>query len=116
MAWRQAVVHLRPRTRGFHLVTDELLAGMPDLAGVTYCADAYEATEGADVLCLMTEWRPFRRPDFRRLGQQLKAKVIFDGRNQYEPARAAEHGLTVFPIGVPAAVAAAERAGHTGRG
>lgn len=31
MAWFQSVVHLRPRARGFHLVTDELLAGMPDL-------------------------------------------------------------------------------------
>jgi UDPglucose 6-dehydrogenase len=84
------------------------------LPGVTYCEDAYEATEGADVLCLMTEWRPFRRPDFRRLGQQLKARVIFDGRNQYEPARAAEHGLTVFPIGVPvtATAGSAQRAGR----
>jgi secondary thiamine-phosphate synthase enzyme len=32
--WRQAVVRLAPRPRGFHLVTDELLAGMPDLGGL----------------------------------------------------------------------------------
>ena len=31
MAWLQTIVHLRPRARGFHLVTDELLAGVPDL-------------------------------------------------------------------------------------
>jgi UDPglucose 6-dehydrogenase len=71
-----------------------------DLPRVTYVEDPYAATEGADVLCLMTEWRPFRRPDFRRLGQQLRGKAIFDGRNQYEERRAAEHGLTVYPIGV----------------
>lgn len=31
MAWFQTVVHLRQRARGFHLVTEELLAGVPDL-------------------------------------------------------------------------------------
>ena len=72
-----------------------------DLPGVTYFKDHYEATEGADVLCLMTEWRPYRRPDFRRLATQLKAKTIFDGRNQYTDARlASQLGLTIFPIGV----------------
>jgi len=75
------------------------------LAGVTYVEDPYQATDGADVLCLMTEWRPYRRPDFHRLAGQLKAKVIFDGRNQYEDKRASEHGLTVHPIGVPAKAA-----------
>lgn len=69
---------------------------------LTYCHDAYEATEAADVLCLLTEWRPYRRPDFRRLATQLRAKTIFDGRNQYSDARVASLGLTIYPIGVPA--------------
>jgi UDPglucose 6-dehydrogenase len=79
---------------------DEARKALGELPGVHYAADPYEATEGADVLCLVTEWRPFRRPDFRRLAEQLKARTIFDGRNQYDEARAAEHGLTVYPIGV----------------
>ena len=70
------------------------------LAGVTYHDDEYQATAGADVLCLMTEWRPYRRPDFQRLAQQLRAKTIFDGRNQYDDKRAKEYGLDVFAIGV----------------
>ena len=71
------------------------------LPGVSYFKDHYEATEGADVLCLMTEWRPYRRPDFRRLATQLKAKTIFDGRNQYGDARlATQLGLSIYPIGV----------------
>jgi UDPglucose 6-dehydrogenase len=81
--------------------TDEARKALGALPRLAYVDDAYAATEGADVLCLMTEWRPFRRPDFRRLSQQLKAKTIFDGRNQYDEARAVEHGLVVFPIGVP---------------
>ena len=72
------------------------------LERVTYVDDPYDATQGADVLCLMTEWRPYRRPDFRRLASQLAAKTIFDGRNQYDEARVNEHGMTLYPIGVPA--------------
>ncbi|ERI51394.1 secondary thiamine-phosphate synthase enzyme [Pseudomonas sp. EGD-AK9] len=30
--WQQRTVGLRPRSRGFHLVTDELLAALPELA------------------------------------------------------------------------------------
>ncbi|MGP3790142.1 secondary thiamine-phosphate synthase enzyme YjbQ [Pseudomonas sp. B392_1p] len=30
--WQQTIITLRPRPRGFHLVTDELLAGLPELA------------------------------------------------------------------------------------
>jgi UDPglucose 6-dehydrogenase len=79
----------------------EAQRALGDLPRMVYSDDAYEATEGADILCLMTEWRPFRRPDFRRLAQQLQHKVIFDGRNQYDEKRTAAHGLQVYPIGVP---------------
>jgi len=48
----------------------------------------------------MTEWRPYRRPDFAKLAQQLSAKVVFDGRNQYDEVRCRQYGLTVYPIGV----------------
>ncbi|MBA2480179.1 MAG: UDP-glucose/GDP-mannose dehydrogenase family protein [Planctomycetes bacterium] len=83
---------------------DEMRKSLGELTGVTYFKkDAYEATEGADVLCLMTEWRPYRRPDFRKLAQQLRGKTIFDGRNQYSEARVAHLDLKIFPIGVPPA-------------
>lgn len=29
--WQQTLITLRPKPRGFHLVTDELLAGLPEL-------------------------------------------------------------------------------------
>jgi len=67
---------------------------------VSYHDDEYEACQGADMLCLMTEWRPYRRPEWSRLAESLRAKVIFDGRNQYDEKKCAEYGLTVFPIGV----------------
>ena len=70
------------------------------LPRVVWCEEPYDATAGADILCLMTEWRPYRRPDFAKLAQQLSAKVVFDGRNQYDEVRCRQYGLTVYPIGV----------------
>ncbi|HTA19565.1 MAG TPA: secondary thiamine-phosphate synthase enzyme YjbQ [Polyangia bacterium] len=32
MAWHQAEIRLKPRARGFHLVTNEIVAAMPELA------------------------------------------------------------------------------------
>jgi UDPglucose 6-dehydrogenase len=82
---------------------EETKKALGALAGVTYVDDPYKATDGADVLCLMTEWRPFRRPDMGKLSQQLKSKAVFDGRNQYDEKRFAEHGLLLYSIGVPVA-------------
>jgi UDPglucose 6-dehydrogenase len=87
--------------------THEAQKALGPLPRLTYVDDAYDATEGADVLLLVTEWRPFRRPDFRKLASQLSGKVIFDGRNQYDESRTAPYGLTLYPIGVPARVSQA---------
>jgi UDPglucose 6-dehydrogenase len=61
--------------------------------------NAYEAAEGADALVIVTEWQEFRSPDFERLRQLLKAPVIFDGRNLYDPASVARLGFTYYAIG-----------------
>ncbi|MEO6759852.1 MAG: UDP-glucose/GDP-mannose dehydrogenase family protein, partial [Saprospiraceae bacterium] len=44
----------------------------------------YTALEGADCLCILTEWSEFRTPDFERMQSLLKEPVIFDGRNVYD--------------------------------
>ncbi len=67
--------------------------------GTVFAADPYEATEGADALIVVTEWRQFKQPDFRRLSRQLKSQTIFDGRNLYNPQRCADYGLHYFGIG-----------------
>ncbi|MFW5751632.1 MAG: UDP-glucose dehydrogenase family protein, partial [Planctomycetota bacterium] len=66
---------------------------------LTYYEDPYDTTAGADILCLMTEWRPYRRPDMARLGEHLRHRVVFDGRNQYDAQRWSEHGITVYGVG-----------------
>jgi UDPglucose 6-dehydrogenase len=67
--------------------------------GFTLMQDAYEAVQGADGLAIVTEWQEFRSPDFERLRELLKAPVIFDGRNLYDPAMVSRFGLAYYAIG-----------------
>ncbi|MEX0902105.1 MAG: UDP-glucose/GDP-mannose dehydrogenase family protein [Pseudohongiellaceae bacterium] len=62
------------------------------------------ALNGADALVICTEWQHFRAPDFDALTTKLADKVIFDGRNLYDPARVAARGLTYYGIGRGASV------------
>jgi UDPglucose 6-dehydrogenase len=46
--------------------------------------EQYKALAGADALALVTEWKPFRHPDFTQMKSIMRTAVIFDGRNQYD--------------------------------
>lgn len=59
----------------------------------------YQAIESVDALFLVTEWKPFRHPDFGRMKAEMKGTVIFDGRNQYDPQHLREAGFTYYGIG-----------------
>jgi UDPglucose 6-dehydrogenase len=70
-----------------------------DHKGFAVTKNAYEAAEGADALCIVTEWQEFRSPDFDRLKQILKTALIFDGRNLYDPGMVGRFGFTYYAIG-----------------
>jgi UDPglucose 6-dehydrogenase len=70
-----------------------------ELGAITFAESAADALEGADALALMTEWKEFRSPDFDGLARTLKAKAVFDGRNQYDPRELKARGLAYFGIG-----------------
>jgi UDPglucose 6-dehydrogenase len=59
----------------------------------------YDALEGADCLVLVTEWKPFRQPDFRAMRRIMRQHIVFDGRNQYDPEQMLEAGFEYFGIG-----------------
>ena len=63
------------------------------------CGTAQAALKGADALVICTEWKQFRAPDFDQIQALLKAPVIFDGRNMYEPSRMQKKGFTYYAIG-----------------
>ena len=66
---------------------------------VTYAEEPYAALEHADALALITEWPEFRMPDLKRLGRVMKNKVIFDGRNIYNPEEIKKAGFAYYGIG-----------------
>jgi UDPglucose 6-dehydrogenase len=66
---------------------------------IRYFDNPYDAADQADAIFISTEWPEFRAPDFDRLSSLLKSKVIFDGRNLYDPAQMKELGYTYFSIG-----------------
>jgi len=63
------------------------------------CDCQYVALKNADALVLVTEWNLFRQPDFKEMERVMRNKVIFDGRNQYEPKRLREQGWEYVGIG-----------------
>lgn len=66
---------------------------------IEYCVDEYHAAEQVDAIFIMTEWPIFRTPDFEKLSSLLKNKVIFDGRNLYDPEAMKEMGYIYYSIG-----------------
>lgn len=66
---------------------------------ITYAKDQYEALAGADALLIVTEWDEFQVPKFTFVERELKEKLIFDGRNIYDPAQMKEFGYTYISIG-----------------
>ncbi|MCU0625344.1 MAG: UDP-glucose/GDP-mannose dehydrogenase family protein, partial [Gemmatimonadaceae bacterium] len=70
---------------------------------ITFAADAYGACTGADALVLMTEWNEYRSPDWPRVRAALRAPVLVDMRNLYDPARMRAHGFRYDCVGRPAA-------------
>ena len=68
-------------------------------ADLVLCKTSPEALAGADALAIVTEWREFRSPDFDHIKSALRAAVIFDGRNLYDPAYMAALGFSYYAIG-----------------
>ena len=62
-------------------------------------AQQYDALKNVDALVLVTEWKPFRHPDFALMKQIMRRPVIFDGRNQYDPAQLRAGGFEYAGVG-----------------
>lgn len=67
---------------------------------ITYASDMYEALNNADALLIVTEWPEFRVPDFDDITKRLKNKVLFDGRNIFDPQDMKKAGYDYYCIGI----------------
>jgi len=72
---------------------------LPEDDCVKYFRKNYDALANSDALIIVTEWNEFRNPDFDVIANSIKDRVIFDGRNIYDPERMREHGFTYYGIG-----------------
>jgi UDPglucose 6-dehydrogenase len=70
-----------------------------DLAGLNYAETPNQALNHADALVIVTEWKEFRSPNFSQIKQKLKANIIFDGRNMYDPQAVKSAGIEYRSIG-----------------
>jgi UDPglucose 6-dehydrogenase len=79
----------------------EAMKNVRNLIGdkINYANNEYEALENADALVICTEWGIFRNPDFNRVSELLKDKVIFDGRNLFDLEEMTEKGYFYASIG-----------------
>jgi UDPglucose 6-dehydrogenase len=67
---------------------------------VNYAMDMYDTLNGADALLIVTEWPEFRVPEFTELENRLKAKVLFDGRNIFDPLDMKKMDYAYYCIGI----------------
>jgi UDPglucose 6-dehydrogenase len=66
---------------------------------ISFADNPYDALQGADALIIATEWQLFRNPDYELMEQNLKSKVIFDGRNLYDLQKMIDLGYYYNSIG-----------------
>ena len=66
---------------------------------VEYCNSIYDASQGADAIALMTEWKQFRLPPWGKIMQLMNDNIIIDGRNIYDHSELVSEGFVHYSIG-----------------
>lgn len=72
------------------------IADIPQLHFVDMPLDALH---DVDALLVLTEWKCFHHPDFAAMARRMRAPVVFDGRNLFDPAQMQELGFVYQGIG-----------------
>ncbi len=74
----------------------------PQLAGVDWYRDIYDAVEGSDVVVVLTEWNAYRGLNPTRLKAAMRGNTLIDLRNIYRSEEVSAAGLRYLPLGKPA--------------
>lgn len=79
----------------------EAMPNMKKIFGdrVTFLNSRYDVLKDADALAIVTEWSMFRTPDFEYIGELMKSKTVFDGRNLFRASEMQQHGFYYESIG-----------------
>jgi len=66
---------------------------------ISFTENQYDALNNCDALIIATEWSEFRTPDFDKMTERMKSKVIFDGRNVFDLSQMKDLGFYYESIG-----------------
>jgi len=79
----------------------EAMKNVRDVVGdkISFTENQYDALNNCDALIIATEWSEFRTPDFEKMTQRMKSKVIFDGRNVFDLSQMKDLGFYYESIG-----------------
>jgi UDPglucose 6-dehydrogenase len=93
----QALEDAGTEVRGFD--PEGMEQARPLMPNVRFCANPYEAADGADAVVLVTEWDVLRALDLGRLARTMAGSAFVDLRNVYPPEEVEEAGLRWFGVG-----------------
>jgi len=79
----------------------EAMKNVRELVGdkISFTENQYDALNNCDALIIATEWSEFRTPDFDKMTERMKSKVIFDGRNVFDLSQMKDLGFYYESIG-----------------
>jgi UDPglucose 6-dehydrogenase len=66
---------------------------------IEYGNTPYDCLRGAEAIVILTEWNEFRNPDFKKIEDLMSKKIVFDGRNIYDPDKVKASGFEYYCIG-----------------
>ena len=66
---------------------------------IEYCKSAFEAAESADAVVVVTEWNEFKQINLEKLRDTMAGRLIFDGRNLYDPEKMRRLGFEYHGVG-----------------
>jgi UDPglucose 6-dehydrogenase len=99
----QALKDRRVKIRATDPVAMARAKELKELAGVTFCKDAYEAMKGADALLVVTEWPQYKTLDWKKAAALMRNPLVLDGRNLFAPSAVREAGFDYCGVGRPEA-------------
>jgi UDPglucose 6-dehydrogenase len=71
----------------------------PIVPAVEMCSDPYEMATDCDALMVVTDWNEFKHLDFERISKLMRQKMVFDGRNIYDPGKMVKLGFCYRGLG-----------------
>ena len=86
------------KIRAYDPISMDVCRKMTD-KDIYYASSMYDAIEGADAVVLVTEWKEFRSPNWKRIVNSMNNNIVVDGRNVLLETIPSALGIRYFKIG-----------------